>query len=52
MITGNTTGFIECKVEELYVNGKPSEKAVKGDLITIPVERIREKDKLFVLDKR
>ena len=37
VITGPTTGAMIIKVEEIRVNLKPVEKAVKGDSFSIPV---------------
>ena len=48
LITGPTTGAKEVEVEEMFVNDKKEEKAVKGDSITIPLAfRIRPSDKLY-----
>jgi len=47
LITGPTTGVIEMVLEEIYVNGKPAEEAVKGDQLTFKCERIRTTDKLY-----
>ena len=50
LITGPTTGVVEGKVEELMVNEKESDTAVKGDSITFPVSsKIRENDTLFMV---
>ena len=51
LITGNTTGVIEGKVESMFVNDKPGIKEAKaGDVITFKVsERVRENDKLYVV---
>ena len=54
LITGNTTGVIQGKVEEMFVNDKPGIKEAKGgDVITIKVpERVRENDKLYVVKNK
>ena len=50
MITGPTTGYIEMKIEELRVDGKPTDKVVKGNVFTIMSdEKIRPSDKLYKL---
>jgi len=50
MITGPTTGYIELKIEELRVDGKPTYKVVKGNIFTITSEeKIRPSDKLYKL---
>jgi len=50
MITGPTTGYIEMKIEELRVDGKPIDKVVKGNVFTIMSdEKIRPSDKLYKL---
>ncbi|MBI3520425.1 MAG: U32 family peptidase [Bacteroidetes bacterium] len=50
MITGPTTGYIELKIEELRVDGKPTDKVVKGNIFTIiSTEKIRPSDKLYKL---
>ncbi|MDR1679186.1 MAG: U32 family peptidase [Prevotellaceae bacterium] len=48
VITGASTGAVEGKIENLHVDGKPAERAQKGDFISIAVsEKIRRNDKLF-----
>ncbi len=48
LITGPTTGVEEFKLSEMLVNDKKSNKAIKGDSITIPLDfRIRLSDKLY-----
>ncbi len=48
VITGPTTGAYEGKVDEIRVDLKPVQKAVKGDVVSFAVtERIRRNDKLF-----
>lgn len=50
MITGPTTGYIEMKIEELRLDGKPTDKVIKGDIFTIvSYEKIRPSDKLYKL---
>jgi putative protease len=50
MITGPTTGYIEMKINELRVDGKPTDKVVKGNIFTIMSdEKIRPSDKLYKL---
>jgi putative protease len=50
MITGPTTGYIELKIEELRVDGKSTDKVVKGNIFTIMSdEKIRPSDKLYKL---
>lgn len=52
LITGPTTGVIEYEIDSMMVNDVAAEKAVKGDVITIPVpSRIRKSDKLYKLVK-
>lgn len=53
IITGPTTGLIEMQLDEIRVNLKPVEKAVKGDLFSIKVsEKVRRSDRLYRLVKR
>lgn len=48
MITGPTTGYVETTVTALRIDGQPAEKAVKGEVFTLPLEeRIRPSDKLY-----
>lgn len=48
IITGPTTGAVIIKIDELRVDGKPADKAVKGDSISIRVPgKIRPADRLF-----
>ncbi len=50
MITGPTTGYLEMKIDELRVDGKPTDKVVKGNIFTIMSdEKIRPSDKLYKL---
>lgn len=49
VITGPTTGAVITTVEEIRVDLKPVEKAVKGDHFSIKIDtKIRPSDKLFV----
>lgn len=48
LITGPTTGVIQTTVEEIRVNANKTEKAVKGDSITLLLNsKIRPSDKLY-----
>lgn len=48
LFTGTSFGVIKEKIKQLTVNGLLSEKAVKGDLLTLPFsEKITSKDKLY-----
>ncbi len=38
MITGPKCGMIKEKIETLVVNGNKSSEALKGDLITLPLQ--------------
>ncbi len=50
LITGPTTGVIKTTVNEIRVNLKVVEKAVKGDRCSIPIsEVVRRSDKLYRL---
>jgi len=50
LIMGPSTGVIEHKVSEIRVDLKPVNKAVKGDLLSIPIdEKLRRSDKLYVV---
>ena len=53
VITGPTTGAIIMTVDEIRVDLKPVEKAVKGDHFSIKVaEKIRPSDRLFIWEKK
>lgn len=53
LITGNTTGISKFKVESIFVDEKPVDKAKKSNIITVKVpERIRKNDKLFTVKLR
>ncbi|MCZ4693569.1 U32 family peptidase [Ancylomarina euxinus] len=48
LITGPTTGVVETTIEEIRVDLKPVEKAVKGDSFSIVLDTvIRRSDKLY-----
>lgn len=50
MITGPTTGYLEMIIDELRVDGKPAEKAIRGDVFTLSIkDKIRPSDKLYKL---
>ena len=50
MITGPTTGYLEMIIDELRVDGKPAEKAIRGDIFTLSIkDKIRPSDKLYKL---
>lgn len=50
IITGPTTGYLNTRVEEIRVNGKPVEMVSRGQTFTLAVpERIRPSDKLYKL---
>lgn len=52
VITGPTTGAVIIKVEDIRVDCKSVEKAVKGDAFSIPVPgKIRPSDRLYRWDK-
>ena len=49
VITGPTTGSVEMKVEEIRVDLKPVERAVKGDRFSIKTDvKIRPSDKMYL----
>ncbi len=50
LITGPTTGVVECVVQEIHVDRKPVTKAIRGEIFSIPVpELIRRSDRLYRL---
>lgn len=50
IVTGPTTGLEQLTVEDFHLNDLPSEKAKKGDVITMPLSfRVRASDKLYKL---
>ena len=49
LIIGPSTGCVELKVSEIRIDLKPVQKAVKGDLCSIPVaDKLRRSDKLYL----
>ena len=49
VINGPTTGSVEMKVEEIRVDLKPVERAVKGDRFSIKTDvKIRPSDKMYL----
>lgn len=52
LITGPTTGVVMLTVDEIRVNLKSVEKAVKGDSFSLKVpSKVRASDRLYVWDK-
>lgn len=52
LITGPTTGAQEMELKQMFVNDKPSEKATKGDEVTMKLDfKIRRSDKLYKIVK-
>jgi putative protease len=50
LIEGPTTGAVETVAETIRVDGKPTDKAVKGDTITLAFPaKARRQDKVFLL---
>ncbi len=48
MIMGPTTGALSTHVEELRIDDQPAAKAVRGDLVTLPLpDKARRADKLY-----
>jgi len=53
LIVGSTTGLVQIKAEEIWVDEKSVDKAGKGMLVTFKVfEKVRENDKVYVLRKK
>ena len=53
LFTGNTTGALYQKVEEIRKDDEKVEMAEKGDLVTVRVdERVRENDDVYVIEER
>ncbi len=51
LVIGPSTGVIELKVNEIRVDLKETEKAVKGEYCSIPVgEKLRRSDKLYLFE--
>ncbi|WP_405611097.1 peptidase U32 family protein [Polaribacter sp. Asnod1-A03] len=52
LITGPTTGGQEMELKQMFVNDIPSEKATKGDEVTMKLDfKIRRSDKLYKVVK-
>mgnify|MGYP005993810307 FL=1 len=52
LITGPTTGAQEMELKQMFVNDAPSEKATKGDEVTMKLDfKIRSSDKLYKIVK-
>lgn len=52
MITSPDFGIVKETMHTIFANGREVEKAVKGDLVTFPVEKkITSKDKLYKIVK-
>jgi len=52
LITGPTTGVIQTVVEEIRLDLDPVDKAVKGDIISVPIaEKVRRADKLYRIEE-
>jgi len=52
LISGPTTGVIEMKIENIHVNEKPVDKAIKGEYISVKIDKvIRRSDKLYKVEK-
>lgn len=52
LVTGPTTGAKEMELKHMFVNDVPSEKATKGDEVTIKLDfKIRRSDKLYKIVK-
>ena len=52
LIIGPSTGCIEHTIKEIRVDLKPVQKAVKGDLCSIPVkEKLRRSDKMYIWEE-
>jgi putative protease len=50
LVEGPTTGAVQTHVESLRVDGKPADRAVKNDKVTIALpEKARRQDKVFLL---
>ena len=53
LITGPTTGAVECQVHELRVCEQPAAKAEQGQTVTFPCAlKLRRNDKIYRLDCR
>lgn len=54
LISGPSTGVIECNVEEIRVDLQVTDKAVKGEYCSIPVPggiKLRRSDKVYIWEK-
>lgn len=54
LITGPSTGVIECEAQEIRVDLKVTERAVKGEYCSIPVPagvKLRRSDKIYILEE-
>lgn len=54
LITGPSTGVIECEAQEIRVDLKVTEKAVKGEYCSIPVPagvKLRRSDKIYIWEE-
>ena len=52
-IIGAQTGIVRGKVEEMWVNEKPTLEAVQGDHLTLKIDkRVRDKDEFYVFRKK
>lgn len=54
LITGPSTGVIECEAQEIRVDLKVAEKAVKGEYCSIPVPagvKLRRSDKIYIWEE-
>lgn len=53
LITGNTTGAVKFKVQEIRLEGNNVQTAEKGSVVSIPVpEKVRMNDKIYWLKTR
>lgn len=54
LITGPSTGVIECEAQEIRVDLKVTERAVKGEYCSIPVPagvKLRRSDKIYIWEE-
>ena len=54
LITGPSTGVVECEAQEIRVDLKVTEKAVKGEYCSIPVPagvKLRRSDKIYIWEE-
>ena len=53
LVTGPTTGAVELRANEFFVDGKPAGSVEKGQSFTIRVPvKVRENDKLYIMQER